>query len=253
MNQFKYLFILLLFAPTKAGAVNVTDSLFIRGNEFYIQRQYDMAEQCYSRIIRLGYESAGLYFNLGNALYKQDKLAAAILYYEKALLLKPGDEDIKENLSLANSRIIDKIDAIPEFFIKRWIEWLRGLFAPDTWAIISIILFMLALAGFLVYYISFRISARRTAFTMGIAFGFLWLLSAVLMITRIKTITEHQHGIIMLSSVIARSSPDTQSTNVFVLHEGTKVAISDSIMNWKEIRIADGNTGWVPKEAISGI
>jgi tetratricopeptide (TPR) repeat protein len=234
-------------------AATVTDSLFTKGNEYYMQRQYAMAEQCYFRILDLGYVSGDLYFNLGNALYKQEKFAESILYYERALLLKPGDEDIKENLALANARIIDKINAIPDFLIKRWILGLRALFAPDQWAIFALVLFLISLAGFTVYYISRNISVRKSAFIGGIVLLFLSVTSAALMITLVNHIRKHDSAIIMSSTVNARSSPDEQSTNVFVLHEGTKVMITDSVQNWKEIRIANGNTGWVPREALEEI
>ncbi|HEX2395931.1 MAG TPA: tetratricopeptide repeat protein [Bacteroidales bacterium] len=247
------LFLLLLTIQMALSAVPVTDSLFVKGNEYYMQKQYAMAEQCYSRVIQLGFESADLYFNLGNALYKQEKLAAAILYYEKALILKPGDQDIKENLALANARIIDKIDAIPEFFVKRWINGLKSMFSPDTWAIICLVLFVLGLAGFLMYYISSSYGFKRAAFTIGVVFIILLGISVTLMITRIRTIINKESAIIMSTSVTARSSPDEQSTNVFVLHEGTKVSITDSILNWKEIRIPNGNTGWVPEESLEEI
>jgi tetratricopeptide (TPR) repeat protein len=249
------LFSILILALIPAGmkAVPVTDSLFARGNDYYMQRQYSMAEQCYTRIVHLGYESGELYFNLGNALYKQDKIAAAILYYEKALLLNPGDEDINENLALANARIVDKINAIPEFFVTRWVNSLRGLFSPDTWAVISLAMFLIGLAGLLIYYVSSSNGLRKVSVNAGFVLLGLALLSLVLMITRIRDIQRHDNAIIMSSSVTARSSPDEQSTNVFVLHEGTKVSITDSVQNWKEIRIADGNTGWIPGEALEEI
>lgn len=247
------LFLLLLTLQPFSNAATVTDSLFLKGNEAYMQKQYAMSEQYYSRIIQLGFESADLYYNLGNALYKQDKLAAAILYYERGLILNPGDQDIKTNLALANSRIIDKIDAIPEFFVKRWITGLEGMFSPDMWAIICIILFVTALTGFLIFYISSNYSFKKVSFIAGVVLIILTVISATLMITRITTILNKESAIIMSASVTARSSPDEQSTNVFVLHEGTKVAITDSIMNWKEIRIPNGNTGWVPVGSLEEI
>jgi tetratricopeptide (TPR) repeat protein len=231
----------------------VTDSLLARGNEYYMQRQYDMAEKYYSRILQLGYESYDLYYNLGNTLYKQDKVAAAILYYEKALQLKPGDDDTKHNLTLANAKIVDKIDVIPEFFMIRWVKALRGLFSPDQWAVISLVLFIGGLSGFTLFYFGHHTGLRRTGLNVGISLVFLTILSFLFMFGRIKSIKEHSSGIIMAPSVNARSSPDEQSTNVFVLHEGTKVMIRDSVQNWKEIKIANGNTGWIPAEAMEEI
>lgn len=235
------------------AAVPVTDSLFSKGNEYYMQRQYAMAEECYSRILALGFESGDLYFNLGNAFYKQEKYASAILYYEKALLLIPGDEDIQENLTLVNARIIDKIDVIPDFFIKRWIYFIRGLFSPDQWAILSLSLFALGLLGLILFYLSHRIAYRKAGLSAGLTMLVLAVISFTLMFSRIHSIQRHSDAIVMSPSVNARSSPDEQSTNVFVLHEGTKVMITDSVQNWKEIRLSNGSTGWVPEEVLAGI
>ena len=236
-----------------ASAASVSDSLFARGNEYYMERQYAMAEQSYTQIIEMGYASADLYFNLGNTYYKQDRYATAILYYEKALLLKPGDEDIRQNLSLANAHVIDKIDAIPEFFVKRWIKALRGVFSPDQWAIISMVLFVVSLTGFIVFYVSSGVSLRKAGLYAGITVLVLTVISVTLMFSRIQNIRNHDHAIIMMPSVNARSSPDEQSTNVFVLHEGTKVMITDSVQHWKEIRLANGNTGWLQEESLGEI
>lgn len=249
MKQLLLIFLLLpsgLFAST-------ADSLFQKGNEYYMQREYSQAEQCYMKIIRLGFESADLYFNLANSLYKQGEIASSILYYEKALLLKPGDPDIKANLALANTRIIDKIDVIPPFFVRRWINWLRGIFSPDTWAVLSIVLFVLGLIGFFTYQAGRERTVRRVSFYAGIFFLVFSFISLALMVARIKGIVDPGHAIIMSPSVTARSSPDEQSTTVFVLHEGTKVTITDSIQNWKEIRIPDGNKGWIPGSAMTEI
>jgi tetratricopeptide (TPR) repeat protein len=245
--------LILLTALVTTANATVTDSLFAKGNEYYLQRQYAEAGQCYSRIVALGYESADLYYNLGNAYYKQDKFANAILYYEKALQLKPGDDDIKQNLALANSRIVDKIDVIPEFFVKRWIKGIRGIFSPDQWSVLSLVLFILSLAGFVVFYISRHFGLKKAGLIAGISLFILTVVSFTMMHTRIRDIRQKDTAIIMAATVNARSSPDEQSTNVFVLHEGSKVMITDSVQNWKEIRIANGSTGWVPGDALVGI
>jgi hypothetical protein len=135
----------------------------------------------------------------------------------------------------------------------RWVKALRGLFSPDQWAVISLVLFIGGLSGFTLFYFGHHTGLRRTGLNVGISLVFLTILSFLFMFGRIKSIKEHSSGIIMAPSVNARSSPDEQSTNVFVLHEGTKVMIRDSVQNWKEIKIANGNTGWIPAEAMEEI
>jgi tetratricopeptide (TPR) repeat protein len=231
----------------------VADSLLMAGNRFYIEKQYDLAAENYKKVISLGYEAADLYYNLGNTYYKSNKLAEAILYYEKALLLEPGHEDALQNLSMANSRIIDKVDAIPEVFLVRWFRFLVNIFSPNQWATISLVCFLLALLFFAMYRLVTELQVRRTAFYLGVALLLLTLVSFGLGQQRKNTVLRSKSAIVMLPSVEVKSSPDNQGTIVFVLHEGTKLMVTDSIQNWKEIRIADGSEGWVPGNVLGEI
>jgi tetratricopeptide (TPR) repeat protein len=245
-------FILLLNSSVIFGAAPV-DSIIAQGNKYYMQRHYSLAERSYAQVLARGYESYELYYNMGNAYYKQDRIAEAILYYEKALLLKPGDEDIHQNLALANNRIIDKIDNIPDFFLIRWMLFFQRLMNPDQWAVLSLVLFILAMAGFVLFVAGRSIALRKAGFISGCSLIIVSVIALFLMFGRMHRIEQHDHAIIMEPIVNARSSPDEQSTNVFVLHAGTKVALMDSVQNWKEIRIANGNKGWVPGKSIKGI
>jgi tetratricopeptide (TPR) repeat protein len=229
------------------------DSLISKGNRFYLDKKYDLAAKTYNQVITQGYESCELYYNLGNAYYKQDKNAEAILYYEKALVLKPGDDDIRQNLVMSNNRIIDKIDVIPEFFIVRWIKLFQGILTADQWAVLSLVLFLVALTGFALYIIGSNLLLRKAGFISGCSLMLISIMALLLMFGRMRRIESHNYAIIMESIVNARSSPDEQSTNVFILHAGTKVALVDSVQNWKYIRIANGNKGWVPGKTVKGI
>jgi hypothetical protein len=250
-----YLVSLMLFLLNQsyARANMVIDSLISKGNEYYMQRQYALAQNSYIRVLDLGFESADLYYNLGNAYYKQDNIAYAILNYEKALQLKPGDADTKQNLALANLRIIDRIDIIPDFFLKRWTKAIRGIFTPDQWSVAGLTFFVLSLLFFTWYFVSRRLSFRKAGLTMGTIFLVCSMISLGFMFSRIHHILHRDTAIIIAPAVNARSSPDVQSTNVFVLHEGTKVDITDSVQTWKEIRIANGNKGWVQGVDLEGI
>jgi tetratricopeptide (TPR) repeat protein len=245
--------VLLNLHSPQASASIQTDSIVSEGNRYYMNREFNMAARCYADVVARGYESGELYYNLGNAYFKQDKLAEAILYYEKALLIKPGDEDIRQNLALANARIIDKIDDIPDFFLKRWMALVQGIFSPDQWAVLGLVFFIIALACFMVFVIGNSLVTKKAGFSFGIILLVVSMTSGLFMFARIHKIQQHNSAIIMVTSVNARSSPDEQSTNVFVLHEGTKVELTDSIKHWKEIRIADGNKGWVSDEVLGEI
>jgi hypothetical protein len=257
-ENFRIFLCVLLIAGTGVGLSGAeisprADSLVASGNKFYLDRDYSKAIECYSRVLDMGYSAAPLYFNLGNAYYKQNNIPKAILYYEKARLLSPGDEDIKMNLSIANSRILDKIENIPEFFLRRWVAHLVGIFAPDRWAFLGIVLFALSLGAFFMYMFANRDKLKKTGFSTGVVLVTLSLTCLIMMHIR-KQHIQQSHGAIIMSPVVnVKSSPDQQGTSVFVLHEGTRVTLLDSVQQWQEIKIPDGNKGWVQSTDLAGI
>jgi tetratricopeptide (TPR) repeat protein len=236
-----------------ASSTAKADSIVSAGNAYYMNHDYNMAATCYKQVVDMGFVAADLYYNLGNAYYKQNRMAEAILYYEKALLLTPGNDDIRQNLAMANARIVDKINDIPDLFLKRWINSLGGSLLPDQWAVASLALFVIALVAFLVYRFSESLRTRKLGFTTGIILILLSTACFLFMQSRDQAIRNSHKAIIMAPSVNVKSSPDVQSTNVFVLHEGTRVVLTDSVKDWKEIRIGDGNKGWVLGEVLGGI
>jgi tetratricopeptide (TPR) repeat protein len=229
------------------------DSLLAQGNRHYLNREYDLAAKSYMKIVESGIISGEVYYNLANAYYKLDMSGPAILYYEKALLLLPHDKDIQMNLAIANTRIVDKISVIPQFFIKRWIKNFQGIFTPNQWAVFNLFIFCLMLIAFALYLVGKSYQLRKSGFISGILLLFISIAGIYCMLSRLNSIEHNRSAVIMTSPVNAKSSPDAQSTNVFILHEGTKVTLLDSIQNWREIRITDGNQGWVPGEVLKKI
>jgi tetratricopeptide (TPR) repeat protein len=248
--------ILLCFAGfTATGAVVPAraDSLVQAGNKHYLDREYENAIDCYTRVIDMGYSASSLYFNLGNAFYKQGNFPKAILYYEKARLLDPGDDDIRQNLAIANSRIVDKIENIPEFFLKRWFSSLAVLLSPDQWALISLLIFTLSLSAFFLYIFTNGFGLKKFGFVSGVILVALSLTGIFFMQKR-KQLIRHSHGAIVIAPVVnVKSSPDEQGTSVFVLHEGTRVVLMDSVLQWKEVKIPDGNKGWIQDQDLAKI
>ena len=245
--------VFILLPSAEATNSALADSLVAAGNKHYMNREFGLAATCYSRVIELGYESSSLLYNLGNACYKQDNMPRAILYYEKARLLDPGDEDIRQNLAIANSRIVDKIDNIPSFFLRRWINGVAGGLSPDQWALLSLILFALSLCALFIYIGSRKYTMKKIGFTTGILL-FLFSITSLLLTQNRKQVIRHSRGAIVMTQVVnVKSSPDEQGTSVFALHEGTRVLMVDSVQQWKEVKIPDGNKGWVPDSVLAGI
>ncbi len=223
------------------------DSLVRTGNDLYAKGQYYHAINVYEQIVDSGYESAELYFNLGNAYYKVNIISLAILNYERAKKMNPWDKDIKHNLAIANAHIVDKIDVIPELFLKNWITNIVNITSSDNWAIISITSFILFLVLFLIYLYSARIGIKKLAFWLGILIFLISVTSLYSSLKRKQFLTLKNTAIIISPTVTAKSSPAEWGVDLFVIHEGTRVIIVDSINVWNEIKISDGKRGWISK------
>lgn len=229
------------------------DSVFYKANNNYALGDFTKAIELYEIILLDGLESGELYYNLGNAYYKNQNYPKSILNYERALLYDPRDEDILHNLAKSRMHIIDKIDEIPEFVIKSWINNLIILFTSNVWAILSMITFFLGLLLFLMYFLSFKLMLKRIGFYAGIialifSFTFLYLSF------KSKSLLKNSSGgIIMTSTVTVKASPRDTGTDLFIIHEGTKVLIIDSLDTWYEIRLSDGKQGWMQQKDVEAI
>jgi tetratricopeptide (TPR) repeat protein len=248
------LFVLTGLSVKGQSIVTPVDSLVAEANRRYMNLEYQEAAMLYLAAVDEGYASSGLYYNLGNACYKLNRLAQAILYYEKARELAPFDEDIRDNLQMANALIVDRVEVIPDFFLKRWWHLLTGLLMPDVWAAISLLLFVSTLFIVFKFITAQAMSRYRKAYlVIGVALFLLTGFGYVSGISREKAITGNRYAIIMDPSATIRSSPDELGTSVFVLHEGTKVEILERLDEWREIKIANGSKGWIVKNAIGEI
>lgn len=192
-------------------------------------------------------ESAQLYYNLGNAYFRDNQIAKAIVNYERALLINPGDSDIRHNLRFAKTRIEDKIDSADSFFINKWVRSLQNLYSANTWAIIGVVLFTLFIVAIGVYMISLQLSMRKISFYVGIVLFFAVVITNVFAFQQKRKITNRSTAIVMSASVSVYTSPDAHSQELFRLHEGAKVTIKREEGRWIEIVIANGSVGWLQK------
>lgn len=229
---------------------NVTKA---EGDSAYIRNDYASAIQIYENLLKKG-EAAEVYYNLGNSYYKADDIARAILNYERALLLEPGNADIRANLEIARSKTIDKIVPVPEIFFVSWTKSLINCLSIDAWAKWGIVFFILLLVSFSLFFFSKQIRVKKIGFIAGIVFMVLVILSNTFAAQQKSELKNRNEAIVLAPSIIVRSTPSESGTSLFILHEGRKIEIKDSTMReWKEIRLEDGKVGWVPASAIEAI
>ena len=219
--------------------------LFNRGNDAYRAGKYADAVAQYQQIIDQGLVSAEVYFNLGNAFYRQGNIAQAILAYERAQRLKPGDPDIAHNLRLVNFKTVDRIEPVPELFLTQWMRAYAAVVSFQTalrTLMIGWFVFFISLAG--VYVIRNLALVRLLRWTVLAAVVVVLLSGGTIAIHSVLSLGNDE-GIITASVVTAKSSPDEQSINAFVVHEGLKVKMSDTLGDWVKITLPDGKVGWV--------
>ncbi|MGC9375592.1 MAG: tetratricopeptide repeat protein [Bacteroidales bacterium] len=253
MRRINAIFILLLLTFVSAHAENQHNEWLDSANQAYTNGDYAQAINQYEMILEHGYESAALYYNLGNAYYKQNIIDQAILNYERALLLKPHDEDIKYNLEMANRLTVDRIEKLPEFFLDVWIKNCMNWFSSNYWAIISISAFVLALIFISIYLYTRKYGVKKFSFWLGLIFILFAIFALISASQQKKKITVKDTAIVMSPSVTVKSSPDVSGTDLFVIHEGTKVWLQDKVGDWKEIKLSDGSKGWLKAEDIEEI
>lgn len=228
-------------------------SLVEQGNTAYTDGLYTDAATAYRKVVESGYESPELFYNLGNTYFKLDDFPRAILWYERALRLDPSNEDIHHNLQVANSKIPDKIDAIPELFYQKWFRGIVRLFPVNQWAILTIASFLLSLISISFYLMSRNMFLRKTGFWAAGLFLVLTIFTVACSVSEYHQLKNTREAIVFDPTITVKSSPDDKSVDLFVLHEGTKVQILDRIGVWYEIRIANGSVGWLPESSLEKI
>ncbi|SEO33861.1 tetratricopeptide repeat protein [Mucilaginibacter sp. AW1-7] len=237
--------LLLIVAPLLAFSDDAGPALFKKGNNLYQKANYKEAAAAYQKMVDDGYQSASLYFNLGNAYYKNGDIAPALLYYEKAHRLSPGDEDIRVNIQFANSKTTDKIEAAPEFFITKWWTGFILAFSANALAVVSVLLFLAASGLLILYRFSGSVGIKKASFYSALILLLLGIGTIFISGRQAAYFDAHHDGIIFNSSVNVKNAPATTAKNGFVLHEGTKVNILDKKSDWVKIKLANGNEGWV--------
>ena len=247
MAKLKFNFILILslcFVLFAKADENSAKEAFNRANELYAAQNYEQAITEYQKILESGLESGNVHFNLGNSYFKTRNIGKAILHYEKAKKLEGENEDLNFNLSRAQLEIVDKISPMPQLLISSWLQAFYQRFNSSTWGNIIIISFVLSL-------LFLGIRKWTSILPLGVSKVFMTLSILVFGISlwaglkRLDFEQQDNHAVILSTNVYVKSAPDDGSTDLFVIHEGLKVQLTDQVGTWKQIRLADGKKGWI--------
>ena len=245
------LFISLVFC---FNAFSIAQSNTLKqANSLYIKGDYLSAAKQYEKILSNEGVAPELYFNLGNAYYKTNELGRSILNYERALRLAPSYEDARFNLEMAQLKVVDNSVQSSTFFLGRWIENFIKLFTSNEWLYSSFALFVLTLTLVFLFIFGATLFVRKTSFHTAVVLLVLSVLSFVFAGVRKDQLINHREAIVMTGVVTVKSSPDKSGTDLFQLHEGTKVKVKSSLGAWCEIKLGNGNVGWVEQTNIEKI
>ncbi|MEE4000193.1 CDC27 family protein [Tenacibaculum sp. FZY0031] len=245
----KLVIYLFLLVSISTFAQNAND-VFLSANSLYKEGKYEEAIKLYEQIEDENLASSEVYYNLANCYYKLHKIAPTIYNYEKALQLNPLNEDAKNNLIIAKRLTLDRIEALPKSVVQKFNENYLQKFTYNTWAVITIVFSFIASILFLLFYFAYTPSKKRTYFTTSIISFLLLLTCLIITYTQYNQSKNNIEAIIYTEEVPVTNEPTENSNEIFILHEGTKVKILDSVDNWKKIKLVDGKVGWIKTKTL---
>lgn len=252
MNRYLHYILLITILAGNVFAQS-PEEIFSEGNSAYQNEDWQSAIISYEKLLNQNYESAALYYNLGNAYFKTGVIGKAILNYERAIKLNPGDDDIQFNLQLAKTRTVDRIKEVPKLFILEWWNLLISSIAISTWVLIVLTFYLLLLISIGLYILSRSISIQKLGVYSGIFSVSAFILSLIILFAAYNREVTTDHGIITTGLVNVKVSPRAESNDAFIIHEGLKFEIEDQLDNWARIKLADGKVGWAPVSSFEKI
>lgn len=245
-----FLIIALLTLAIGARAQVVKDSTAIKAEAAYEMGEFNQAITLYDNLLDRGEHSATLYYNLGNAYFKNDMLGQAILNYSRALRLDASMEDARYNLEVASSRTVDKIESVPDFFVISYLDGLRRAVSGNTWAVLSLVFLAIALGGVVVWLVLGSLTYRKIGFSAGVVFTIFAVTAFWCSLVSYDQVQNSSSAVVVNTAASVTSAPTSDSKDLFVLHEGTIVEVVEHSDKWSEIRIANGEKGWIENHSI---
>lgn len=250
LRIFSFLFFITLCQVIAGAAAN---PLLDSASAAYAKAEYTKAAKFYETILAGGQEAPDVYFNLGNAYYKSNNIAHAILNYERAVKLNPDNADYNFNLKLANQRIEDKIDEAPQLFLTEWKNGIASLLSEKGWSQLFIVLIILSLTLFALFTAASNRGLKQLGFFGGSVLIVLSIATFFMAKNKYFLTVNGTEAVITAPSITVTGSPNEKGTKLFIIHEGTKVNITRDATDWVEIKIANGNTGWIKRSQLERI
>lgn len=247
------LILIILVAGILSLAGQTPGDRYKQAGELYGSGDYSGAAAIYRKLWEEGYRSEDLLYNAGNAFFKSGDNASAIIFYERAKLLAPADEDIDYNLQIARSRITDRFESVPELFFVRWFDFLSLLASTNAWAVAAFLMFAAALVLALVFLTKARARGRLLSFWLSLASLILAILMVSLAVRNNSLVNHNRKAVITCSIVTGRSAPGETGNELFVLHSGTTVTVEQELGAYLEVRLPDGNKGWIGSSCMEKI
>lgn len=232
------------------GQVSAVNDSVSAANQLYNAGKYQPAIRKYQSVVSQGFESPELYFNLGNAYYKTGNATYAILNYERARKLAPNDEDIRYNLEMARTMIVDNIVTLPEPGFLRWWKQLISSQSISFWGTLSILTFFIFLSLFGLFLLSRSFQIKRLSFWFSIAAISISAISFGFGSHLTSRLINHNSAVITDRSVRVKSSPSETGTELFIVHEGITVQVTDKLGDWVNVSLPDGNKGWLKESSM---
>ena len=224
------------------------------GDALYEKEQYEKAAKVYETLLHDNGMSAEVYYNLGNCYYKMDLIPQTILNYERAYLLNPGDGDIRANLALARGKTIDKVVPPSEMFFVTWWRAITHSMRIGKWILLAVLSFVLLLVGVGLYMFSSPLLVRKIGIHGAMVLLVVVIVANCAAATQFDSLVDSRAAIVTAPSVSVKSSPSDRSTDLFLIHEGSKVEILDASMGeWMEVKFEEGKQGWIPVSAAEKI
>ena len=243
--------ILILFLAGIAG--QTPEERYSQAGELYSSGDYSGAAAIYKQLYLNGYRSENLLFNAGNAFFKTGDYASAILFYERAKLIAPADEDVDYNLQITRSKVTDRFETVPQLFFVRWFDFLALMATTNAWAVAALSLFIVALLCAVVFLTKARAKGRLLSFWLAVAALILSALMVSLALRNNSLVNHNDRAVVTCSIVTGRSAPGDGGSELFVIHSGTTVSVEQELGDFREVRLPDGNKGWIRGDCMEKI